>query len=83
MSSENKESLGKFAVGIFLGTVTDTTGDILIAALVKNYLKDMKLNLNNVENMDFSMSKFYYGPNQDVTLVVTYEYRNPLGIKVF
>lgn len=83
LSSENKESLGKFAVGIFLGTVTDTTGDILIAALVKNYLKDMKLNLNNVENMDFSMSKFYYGPNQDVTLVVTYEYRNPLGIKFF
>lgn len=83
LSSENTESLGEFAVGIFLGSAIDTAGDSLVEALVKSYLTDMKLNLNNIENMDFSMSKFYYGENQDITLVVTYEYHNPLGIKFF
>lgn len=83
LSGIDKNSLGKYAVGVFIGNTVDKGGASLVEALVKNYMTEMKLNLTNVKNMDFSKSQFYYGPNKDVTLVVTYEYENPFGIKLY
>jgi Flp pilus assembly protein TadG len=75
----NKETLGRYAIGIFV----DSGSDTIVNGLVKKYLTDMQLDMRNVSNLDFSASEYYYGANKDVTLLVTYEYHNPLGIKFF
>ena len=68
-------------VALVVNIVLDGSGDKLAEVMVN--LDDMHLNRDNIIDVDFSMSKFYYNSNHDITLVVTYTYKNPFGIKFF
>ena len=70
-------------VALVVNIVLDGSGDKLTEVMVNCYLEDMHLNRDNIIDMDFSMSKFYYNSNHDITLVVTYTYKNPFVIKFF
>ena len=83
LSGQIKELDENDLVALVVNIVLDGSGDKLTEVMVNSYLDDMHLNRDNITNMDFSMSKFYYNSNKDITLVMTYTYKNPFGIKFF
>ena len=83
LSGQIKELDENDLVALVVNIVLDGPGDKLTEVMVNSYLTDMHLNRDNITNMDFSMSKFYYNSNKDITLVMTYTYKNPFGMKFF
>lgn len=68
----------------FIASLADDASDIALKAMTEAYLKDMNLNTENIMDMDFSKSKlFYNSPDYDITIVVTYKYKNPFIFNFF
>lgn len=65
-------------------SLVDGTSDMIIEAMTKKYLDDMKLNMSKITDLDFSRSRIFdSSSNYDITIVVTYKYNNPLMFKFF
>ena len=79
LSGQIKELDENDLVALVVNIVLDGSGDKLTEVMVNSYLDDMHLNRDNITNM----SKFYYNSNKDITLVMTYTYKNPFGMKFF
>lgn len=67
----------------FLSELSSAGTGMLIGGMVNACIEDLDIDLKDVSKIDYSKSQFLYGDQQQITLVATYTYHNPLGFWFF
>ena len=68
---------GDDLVDFAMSELLNGASGFLVGMLANSYLRDMQVNFDRLDNIDYTSSKFFYGSDKEISLVVTATYLNP------